>query len=276
MVAWQDRLLVEAFGPKAQGDDGVQRWVTSIGIAVAVGVAFFLAAQLGLALLATEERVAVFWPASGIAAGSLIALGPRARVPVAAGVIAASIAANMLGDRSFLSALTFGLCNAAEALLVMWLIERWFGPAFNLDSLRRVVGFFAAAAIATATAAAGASVAMKVFGPSTAALLDVWKVWFPSGALGVVTVAPLLIGVAGALRNAPSWRELLEGTLAVVGGSDCSDRPSISRTFGPLVADRAVCYLFPTTALARVPLSAGICRCSRVHYCRRHRVDDNP
>ena len=47
MVAWQDRLLVEAFGPKAQGDDGVQRWVASIGIAVAVGVAFFLAAQLG-------------------------------------------------------------------------------------------------------------------------------------------------------------------------------------------------------------------------------------
>ena len=216
MVAWQDRLLVEAFGPKAQGDDGVQRWVASIGIAVAVGVAFFLAAQLGLALLTTEERVAVFWPASGIAAGSLIALGSRARVPVAAGVIAASVAANMLGDRSFLSALVFGLCNAGEALLVMWLIERWFGPAFNLDSLRRVVGFFAAAAIATATAAAGASVAMKLFGPSTAELLDVWKVWFASGALGVVTVAPLLIGVAAAVRDAPSWRELLEGTLAVV------------------------------------------------------------
>ena len=121
-----------------------------------------------------------------------------------------------MGDRNIWSALAFGLCNAGEALLVMWLIERWFGPAFNLDSLRRVVGFFAAAAIATATAAAGASVAMKLFGPSTAAFLDVWKVWFASDALGVVTVAPLLIGVAAAVRDAPSWRELLEGTLAVV------------------------------------------------------------
>jgi integral membrane sensor domain MASE1 len=97
----------------------------------------------------------------------------------------------------------------------MWLIERWFGPAFNLDSLRRVVGFFAAAAIATASAAAAASVAMKFFGPSTAAFLDVWKVWFPSGALGVVTVAPLLIGIAAAVRDAPSWREFLEGSVAV-------------------------------------------------------------
>ena len=90
--------------------------------------------------------------------GILIALGPWARVPVAIGVIAASLAANLMADRSVWSALAFGLCNAGEALVVMWLIERWFGPAFNLDSLRRVLGFFAAAAVATATAALGAPV----------------------------------------------------------------------------------------------------------------------
>ena len=216
MAAWRDRLLAGAFGPEAQGGDRLQWWVGAIGVTVTVGAAYFLTAQLGLALLTTEERVAVFWPASGIAAGTLVALGCWARMPVAVGVIAASVAANILVDRSLLSAVAFGLCNAVEALLVMWLIERWCGPAFNLHSLRRVVGFFAAAAIATATAAAGASVAMKLFGPSTAELLDVWKVWFASDALGVVTVAPLLIGAAAAVRDAPSWRELLEGTLAVV------------------------------------------------------------
>ena len=40
-------------------------------------------------------------------------------------------------------------------------------------------------------------------------------VWFASDALGILTVAPLLIGVAAAMRDAPSWRELLEGTFAV-------------------------------------------------------------
>jgi integral membrane sensor domain MASE1 len=98
----------------------------------------------------------------------------------------------------------------------MWLIERWFGTAFDLGSLRRVLGFFAAATVATATAAVGASAAMTLFGPSTAAFPDVWKVWFTSDALGIITVAPLLIGVAAAVRDAPSWREVLEGTLAVV------------------------------------------------------------
>ena len=186
-----------------------------VGLSIAVGLAYFLTAQLGLALLTTAERVAVFWPASGIAVGVLIALGGWARGPVAAGVIVATLAANLMADRSVWSALAFGLCNAAEALLAMWLIERWFGATLSLDSLRRVLGFFAAAAVAAATAALGASGAMKLFGPSTAAFLDVWEVWFASDALGIITVAPLLIAVRAAMRDRPSWRELLEGTLAV-------------------------------------------------------------
>src|SRR5262245_40967140 len=194
---------------------GIKPWVDRVGVSIAVGVGYFLAAQLGLALLTTPERVAVFWPASGIAVGTLIALGPRARGPVAAGVIAATLAANLIADRNLWGGLCFGPWHAGAAVLAMWLIGRWFGPAFDLASLRRVLGFFAAAAAATAPAAVGASGAMKLFGPSTAAFLDVWEVWFASDALGIITVAPLLIGVRTAVRDRPSWRELLEGTLAV-------------------------------------------------------------
>jgi PAS domain S-box-containing protein len=194
---------------------GVKLWLGWVSLSIAVGLAYFLTAQLGLALLTTAERVAVFWPASGIAVGILVALGAWARGPVVAGVIAATFAANILSDRNVWCALAFALCNAGEALLAMWLIERWFGHAFNLDNLRRVLGLFAAAAVATATAAVGASGAMKLFGPSTATFLDVWEVWFASDALGIITIAPLLIGVATAVREAPSWLELLEGTVAV-------------------------------------------------------------
>jgi PAS domain S-box-containing protein len=203
-----------------EGDPNVRgeprRWLLSVGVAVAVGTTYFLAAQLGFALLTATERVAVFWPASGIAVGVLLALGPWARAPVAAGVVVATFAANLMADRSVWSASAFGLCNAGEALLAMWLIERRFGPTFNLDSLRRVLGLFAAAAVAAATAAAGASAAMKLLGPSSAEFLDVWEVWFASDALGIITVAPLLIGVAAAMRDAPTWRELLEGGVVVV------------------------------------------------------------
>src|SRR6185295_6492593 len=190
-------------------------WSRSIGLAVAVGVGYFLAAQLGLVLLTTAVPVAVFWPASGISIGLLVAFGPWARVPVATGVIAATFAASVAVDRSLYSALAFGLCNAGEALLAMWLIARWLGPAFSLDSLRGVLGFFAAASVAAAAAATLASGAMQLLGPPSANFLEVWKVWFAADVLGAVTVAPLLIGVVAAARDVPPWRELLEGSLAV-------------------------------------------------------------
>ena len=72
------------------------RWSSLIVLTVAVGVAYFLAARLSLALLTKPDGVAVFWPAAGVAAGVLIALGSRARWPVVIGTMAATIVANLL------------------------------------------------------------------------------------------------------------------------------------------------------------------------------------
>src|SRR5262245_8781245 len=63
-----------------------QSWLRAAGFAVAIGVTYFMAAWLGLALRATTG-IAVFWPAAGISVGALIVWGPRARLPVAAGVV---------------------------------------------------------------------------------------------------------------------------------------------------------------------------------------------
>src|SRR5271157_4334704 len=114
------RTRVLGAGPAAAEME--QRWVGSVGLAAAVGVAYFLSAQLSLLLLTKPDGVAVFWPAAGVAAGTLIALGRRARWPVAAGAIVATIVANLLGDRTLLGALTFAVCNAGEALLAAGLI----------------------------------------------------------------------------------------------------------------------------------------------------------
>src|SRR5215469_15915497 len=104
------------------GVSPMRRWVGPIGLTVVVGVAYFLAARLSLLLLTKPDGVAVFWPAAGIAAGALIALGPTARWPVAAAAVVATIAANLLGDRNLPSVIVFGICNAAEALVAAWLI----------------------------------------------------------------------------------------------------------------------------------------------------------
>ena len=99
------------------------RWVSSIGLAAAIGIVYFVAARLSLVLLTKPEGVAVFWPAAGVSAGVLIALGSRARWPVVVGTVAATIVANLFGDRNVWSSVLFGLCNAGEAVLTAWLVE---------------------------------------------------------------------------------------------------------------------------------------------------------
>ena len=191
--------------------------VGSIGLAIAVGVAYLLAARLSLVLLTKPDGVAVFWPAAGVAAGVLIALGPGARLPVAAGAIGATVVAHLLaGDPFIWAAIGFGLCNAGEAVLVAWFIERYFGSAFSLGRLPCVLGLVAAAIAGPAVSGIGGTLIFMRLHGSTAPVLTTWYHWFTADALGIVTVAPLLIGLASAARDPPPRSEVIHGVVALV------------------------------------------------------------
>jgi len=193
-----------------------RQWIGHLCLAITVGLAYFLAAQMSLVLLTRPDGVAVFWPAAGISSGTLIALGPRARVPVTLGVVAASTLASLLGDRNLAAATVFALCNAAEPLLVAWLIRRQFGENFQLESLRNVLGFFLAAGVGPAASGSVATAGFILFYSSTAPVLTTWLNWFASDALGIMMVAPLLIGLAGLRDHFPDRRELVHGAVTLV------------------------------------------------------------
>ena len=129
--------------------------------------------------------------------------------------MAATIAANLLGDRNILSAIVFALCNAFEAVLVAGLIERYFGLPLRLDALRRVLGFVAAAVVGCAVSGVGGAVGYLLFHQSTASALTIWYHWFASDAIGVITAAPFVIGLAAKARSSPSLREMVEGAVAL-------------------------------------------------------------
>ena len=189
-------------------------WAAAIGLVGAMGCAYFLVARLGLALLSEAEGVALFWPASGVAAGALIVLGGGARIPVAVGIVGGTVAANLLGDRNLPTSIAFGLCNAGEAMLAAWLIDRWFSRPFRLDDLHRVFGFLAAAGIGAAAAAVGAALAIDLL-HARAPVLNIWRVWAAADALGIVTIAPLLIGLYNLVGERVPRRELIEGAGAL-------------------------------------------------------------
>ena len=231
---------------------GLTAWV--FAGAVAMATAYFLAAKLSLALLEEADGVAVFWPAAGIASGILIGFGSVARWPVVAGVMAATIAANLLGDRGIWSSIFFAAANAGEATVVAGLIQRFYSSPFELNGLRQVLGLFASTIGATIASGIVGTFGFVFFHASTASVSTIWFHWFASDALGTITIAPLIIGFASLLREFPPRREIAEGMLALaVVTALCSSLILMpNRTWTLELAIAALCPLIVWIA-ARLP-----------------------
>src|SRR5262249_37686376 len=105
---------------------------------------------------------------------------------------------------------TAGAARPAAAL-----IDAFFSSPFNLARLRHVLGLLGAAIIATAVSGIGGAPGFALFHSTTAPLLVTWRNWFASDALGIITNAPLGIGLASATREPPGANETLQGLAAL-------------------------------------------------------------
>jgi integral membrane sensor domain MASE1 len=113
----------------------------------------------------------------------------------------------MMGRSPWL-AIPLSLANAGQPLITAGLIERWFADDFKLEDVRRVVGFLVASTIGAVVAGAAAAVAISLFEP-TATPFNVWRLWFASSLLGIIPIAPLLIGLGDTARQRPPRHELI-------------------------------------------------------------------
>jgi two-component sensor histidine kinase/integral membrane sensor domain MASE1 len=181
----------------------------AFGLAVAVGVGYFLAARLGLALRTVVGNAAI-WPAAGIAIGASIVFGRNARLAIAAAIAIATTASCLTIGRSPSLAIALGLINAGQALLTACLIERWFDRPFVFEDVRHVLGFMAVAGLGAAVCGVGGAVAMTLLS-TTAPFWGISLVRSLAGAVGIVVVAPLLIALAQLWRERLSKGEWIEG-----------------------------------------------------------------
>jgi integral membrane sensor domain MASE1 len=230
-------------------DSLTQRWADSLALAVAVGLVYFLATSLAFGLLFKTDTIAVFWPASGVSAGALIALGWRARWPVASGIMVAVVAIHLIASDTttpLLIGIVSGVADVVETLVIAGLVERRCGAPFTLDRLLNVVAMLAAAVIGVSISGVGGIVAsrLKLELPPTEPILTIWQHWVAANTIGFVTVAPLVIAFAAALRCPPPRNDLIEGAaglavLAMMTAIIMSLTPRHWETLVPLA------WLFP-------------------------------
>jgi integral membrane sensor domain MASE1 len=198
---------------------GEQRWVASVGLAAAVGVLYYLVAYLSLTglLFYQSEGVTVFWAAAGISSGLLISLGSRARWPVLAGVfVAAFLIPLVLLRRGIWLATIFALCDVVEPIIIAGLIARYFSGDFALDQLRKVFGLLGATIAGTAPSSLGGAIASRLFLGPEVQILTTWLHWWTGVAVGVVTVAPVIIGFSAVMRAPAPRSEQIEGAAGLL------------------------------------------------------------
>jgi PAS domain S-box-containing protein len=187
-------------------------WIATLVAAGAIGIAYFSATRLGLACRPESARIAVFWPASGIAAGILVAAGRRGGLAVGIGVMAGSVAAIIFSRRGPLPPILLGSCNLGEAILLAWLLSRWTGKSFPFANLGRVLGFLTATVLAAAISGLGGA---AILASSVRPYFAVWQMWLLAHVVGIVVVAPLLIALGQLRRNPPSLGRVAEALAAL-------------------------------------------------------------
>src|SRR6516165_919024 len=231
-------------GQQLPAEEITRQWAKGIGLAAAVGLAYFIAADFSVRLLVEPEGVAVFWPAAGISSGILIAFGPFVRWPVLVGVTAATIATHLIIRDPLWAGVALGLCNAAEALVTAGLIHHYFGAGFDLVRIRHVISLVAAGIAGTVVSGIGGAVIYRLLQGPSASMLDTWEHWFASDAVGIIAVAPLVIGLASIARRPPPLIEIIEGVLALVAlAVTTAFIISLSREFWETVFP--ITWLFP-------------------------------
>src|SRR6516225_664991 len=250
-------LLARGQREEPAAHDVTRQWASHIGFAAAIGFGYFLAADFSVRLLVEPEGVAVFWPAAGISSGILIAFGMRARWPVLAGVIGATLTTHLLIKDPIWAGVALGLCNGAEALITAGLIHYYFGAGFGLGRLRHVIGLFAAAVAGTAVSGIGGAVTYRLFQGPSAPMLNTWQHWFASDAVGIIAVARNYrrhSGTRGARDN------------------DCMYYLAAARALGDGIPDHLAVSNFLVACRALRP--SVLCR-GRVRGFNDDRVDDN-
>jgi integral membrane sensor domain MASE1 len=185
-------------------------------VSVLVAVVYCLAAQLGLQLRPSHDGIAVFWPASGLAAGWLVFRNGHDRIATAFAIVIATIFSNWFHDRPLELMLGFGLCNALEAQLFASLLV-WIGRGeIGFGSLASAVKFLVAATAATSISASSAASLIVVFGASKVEWLTAAKEWWLSDFIGIIVFAPAFVMINQSRTALGDWRSNIESLLILL------------------------------------------------------------
>lgn len=171
---------------------------------VAFGAAYLLAAAPGQWLRLAHDGLPIWWPPAGVFLALLLVherhLWPR----LALTALAAEMLINgWLYHAAIPASLSMSMAQTLETLIGAFLVHRWCGTPFRLQSRRDIVGLTCAALLSPMIGATADAVI--VAGSGTHVFKGIWPHWWLGDAAGLLIVTPLVLAL---LQGWVTWRKL--------------------------------------------------------------------
>ena len=193
----------------------LRNWRSDLVMSIALGVAYYLAAQLSLRLALVGENITPLWPPTGIALVGFLLRGRRLWPGVAIAAFAVNLPISTSGVAAAVTAVGNTLAPLAAATL---LLRVGFRP--QLDRLRDALAivFLAALGATIISATVGATTLLVSDAIETREFWGAWSVWWAGDAMGILVVAPFLLTLT-MIRSHPvprGWKAVEAIALVVV------------------------------------------------------------
>ena len=165
---------------------------------IALAVAYFVLAKLGLTLASLHPSASPIWPPSGLALAAFLLWGNRVWAAVAVG----AFMANATTFGSTVTSLAIAAGNTTEAFVTAWLLKTW-SDGVNTFRTPAGVAKFAGLALAPGTmvsATVGVGSLVLAGHADAAKFTGIWTTWWLGDVGGQVIVAPAIVLWATARR----------------------------------------------------------------------------
>lgn len=165
---------------------------------VAVAIAYYGAARLGLMLAYPGTNASPLWLATGIALSAILLRGNRMWPGVALGAFIANFqqlaGLGLSIPASLAASLSTSTGNTLEALFGAYLIQRYTGTRYPFGRSVDVLSFIAFGALVSTTVSATIGTATICLSLSAwSNVVSIWLTWWLGDAAGAIVVVPLLM-----------------------------------------------------------------------------------
>jgi signal transduction histidine kinase/integral membrane sensor domain MASE1 len=160
-------------------------------VLVLVAVAYCVAGKLGLSLAREHPSASVVWPPTGIAFAALLLFGWRTWPAVLIGAFFVNI--TTAGNAA--TSLGIAIGNTLEALVAVWLLNRFANGRHAFERVKDVFTFILLAAVASTTISPTIGLTSLALGgfAEWSEYGKIWTTWWLGDAVGATVVTPLLL-----------------------------------------------------------------------------------